>query len=146
MSIDDVGAAVIAANTGDLFVHRIADWFNCDHPEVILQYIGRSTLGRANCSRELCGNCGKGPHGSPAGRLNFRQVCDNPRGLGRHHGAFRGGLRDAIGLGAWPLCDYFDYDANGTYDERVISLPLTMCAGMLKYDHSDDDEEEKDEP
>ena len=128
----DVGAAVLAAKSGDLFTHRIDD--RSDDPDVILEYLGRSSLGRAMCSAELCGNCGKGPHISPAGRLNFRQVCDNHRGLGKHYGAVNGGMRDAIGHGAWPICDYFDYDGEGNYDERVISLPLEMCGAMMKYE------------
>ena len=154
MSRDNVGAAVLAGSVGDLFTHRIAEWYGCESPEVILQYIGRSSPGRADCSTALCGGCGNGPHVSPEGRLNFRQVCDNHRGLTTHFGAFNGGLRDALGRnGAWPICDYFDYDTEGNFDERVISIPVEMCGAMMKYDDDDNDddfgdvdEEEKAEP
>jgi hypothetical protein len=88
----------------------------------LFQYCGRSEGGTtATCSDALCDNCGKSEtHETPPCWLVFRDHGD--------WGLEEGGLRDCVE--AWPACDYYLFEADGTYDGSVFCLPPEKCCGF----------------
>ena len=119
---------VLTAMQGDLFTHHTMDANHAHWDEDVFEYVKRTD----------------GSSRTPAGWLVFRHIAGG-RGICAYgcNAGTNGGMRDAIG--AWPLTDYYDYKADGSYDEDEIALPLDMCWGFRPVREYDDEEESGEE-
>jgi len=115
------------ATPGDLFEHRLDERMQSFMPDCF-EYLGRATGVGSNETWSM-GDEEWSPRGvkrTPKGWLVFRHDGHGRHGVGESYGAVNGGMRDVIG--AWPLLEYYLYDANGEVvdGDHILCLPPSM--------------------
>ena len=114
-------APLLVAEAGDWFTHHTAEgdqggrWLEEDTFEF---------LGRADGSTRV-----------PRGWYLFAIVSKDSPGICQEgsntYAGCNGGMLDAIG--AWPLSNFRNYKADGSFDDTELALPAEKCWGFRAY-------------